>query len=112
MPCECFYGLLRVIRGHHLYKSSWSPKFREEPTCKKDVRKEANEYYDHDDGVIQQLVGYVPIEFSSLQSTFFLMLTVGIIFMLLRQEKEEGGWLCGSSISQSTDERQEADKSP
>ena len=40
-----------VISGLHVYKSSWSPKFKEELACEKDDRKEANEYHEYDVGV-------------------------------------------------------------
>ena len=33
-----------VIRGHHVYKTEWSPKLGERLVCRKDERKEAKEH--------------------------------------------------------------------
>ena len=56
-----------VITGLHVCKQSWSPKFEDELACKKDDRKEANEYHEYDGGVYKEQVGHVPIELSSLK---------------------------------------------
>lgn len=67
------------IRGHHVYKASWTPEFGEKLICFKDNRSEALEYDKHAIGVYkkvdkpdekQKLVGHVPIECSSLLDYF------------------------------------------
>ena len=35
------------IRGHHVYKASWTPKLQEKLYRKKDERNEAAEYEKH-----------------------------------------------------------------
>ena len=63
-----------VMRGHHVYKSVWSPTVGDTLTCSKDERKKAKE---HDEYVIgtyleadNKLVGHVPMELSSLFTHF------------------------------------------
>ena len=67
------------IRGHHVYKTSWTPEIGEELLCLKDNRSEALEYDKHAIGVYKKvdkpneklkLVGHVPIECSSLLDHF------------------------------------------
>ena len=43
-----------VITRLHVNKSSWSPKFEDELACKKDDRKEANEYHKYHGGVYKE----------------------------------------------------------
>ena len=63
-----------VIRGHHVYKTEWSPKPGERLVCRKDERKEAKEHDEYAVGTFIQesskLVGHVPIELSFLVFTF------------------------------------------
>ena len=63
-----------VIRGHHVYKTEWSPKLVERLVCLKDERKEAKEHDEYAVGTFIQesskLVGHVPIELSFLVFTF------------------------------------------
>ena len=65
-----------VIRGHHIYKSVWTPTLGEKLNCREDNRKEAKQ---HDDYAIRtyleantgnELVGHVPMELSYLIYTF------------------------------------------
>ena len=61
-------------RGHHVYKTEWSPKLGERLLCRKDQRKEAKEHDEYAVGTFIQesskLVGYVLIELSFLMFTF------------------------------------------
>ena len=41
------------IRGHHVYKASWTPKLQEKLHCKQDERNEAAEYDKHAIGVFK-----------------------------------------------------------
>ena len=63
-----------VIRGHHVYKSTWSPTLGESMACKEDERKEAKEHDEFAVGAYLQadnrLVGHVPMELSFLIFTF------------------------------------------
>ena len=61
-----------VIRGHHVYKSVWSPVIDQVLECKPDMRAEAK---DHDANAIgvylmanqkETLAGHIPIEISRL----------------------------------------------
>ena len=59
-----------VIRGHHVYKTEWSPKLRERLMCRKGERKEAKE---HDECAVgtfiqksSELVHMYPLNFPSL----------------------------------------------
>ena len=62
-----------LIRGHHVYKSVWSPYKGETLIAQSDNRDEAQEnnkyavgiYKKNDDGS-KELVGHAPVEFSSL----------------------------------------------
>ena len=61
-----------AIRGHHVYKATWSPVMNEVLICKKDNREEAQEYDSNAVGVYKniakrddlELVGHVPVELS------------------------------------------------
>ena len=67
-----------VIRGHHVYKTTWTPKGNDELECHEDTRKEAKDYDGHAVGLFKTpsrgenktLVGHVPIEISSLIDYF------------------------------------------
>ena len=60
------------IRGHHIYKDTWSPVVGEQLHCKPDPREEALTYDKHALGLYKHvdskdiLVGHVPIELSGL----------------------------------------------
>ena len=65
-----------VIRGHHVYKSVWSPVIDQVLECKPDTRAEAK---DHDANAIgvylmanqkETLAGHIPIEISRLMKNF------------------------------------------
>ena len=60
------------IRGHHVYKSIWTPKQEEFLKIRYDAREEAREYGEHALGVytLETLVCHVPIKFSSLLHHF------------------------------------------
>ena len=75
--CECYVS-----------KLSWSSKTREELRCRKDDRKETNEYEEAAVCVYKKesSVGHVPIELSSLMD-FFIDLTMGMILIPLWPEK-------------------------
>ena len=61
-----------VIRGHHVYKSIWTPAKGEILKCRHDQRDEAKIFDDYAVGLYkteedgEQLVGHVPIELSFL----------------------------------------------
>lgn len=62
-----------VVRGHHVYKSNWTPVFNEKLSAKPDSREEAREYDKFAIGIYKEiedgeneLVGHVPLELSSL----------------------------------------------
>lgn len=67
-----------VIRGHHVYKYTWTPKINEVLQCEEDTRAEAKEYDANAIGVYvmktddanKTLAGHVPIELSQLLSYF------------------------------------------
>ena len=66
-----------VIRGHHVYKATWTPEIGEQLVCHEDTRKEAKEYDEHAVGVFktskqgkENVVGHVPMELSSLLDYF------------------------------------------
>ena len=71
-----------IIRGHHVYKSVWTPKTHEILECEKDTRAEAKEHDENAIGVYKPptgtkqpnskktLAGHVPIELSRLLKNF------------------------------------------
>ena len=65
-----------VIRGHHIYKSVWTPTLGEKLNCREDDRKEAKQHDEYAIGTYleaytgSELVGYVPMELSYLIYTF------------------------------------------
>ena len=57
------------IRGHHVYKTNWTPVLNEKLDCKKDNREEALGHNKHSIGVYRKdgtFVGHVLIELSRL----------------------------------------------
>ena len=72
MNFDMFYQIefKTAIRGHHVYKQTWTPSLGEILQCKKDNRQEALDYDEHAVGVYKfesddaetMLVGHVPIE--------------------------------------------------
>ena len=62
-----------AIRGHHVYKTTWTPVLNEKLDCKKDNREEAPSHDKHSIGVYRKdgtLVGHMPIELSRLMDYF------------------------------------------
>ncbi len=63
-----------VIRGHHVYKATWTPFIGESLVCRRDDRKEAKEHDEYAVGTYleadNKLVGHVPMELSFLIFTF------------------------------------------
>ena len=65
-----------VIRGHHIYKSVWTPTLGQKLNCREDDRKEAKQHVDYAIGTYLEAntgsepVGHVPMEFSYLIYTF------------------------------------------
>ena len=65
-----------VIRGHHIYKSVWTPTLGEKLNCREDDRKEAKQHDEYAIGTYleaytgSELVGHVPMELSYLIYTF------------------------------------------
>ena len=61
------------VRGHHVYKTTWTPVLNEKLDCKKDNREEALSHDKHSVGVFKKdgtLVGHIPIELSRLIDYF------------------------------------------
>ena len=68
---EMFYKVefTCAIRGHHVYKTSWTPVLNEKLECKKDSREEAPSHDKHSVRVFKRdetLVGHIPIEVSRI----------------------------------------------
>ena len=67
-----------AIRGHHVYKATWSPVMNEVLICKKDNREEAQEYDSNAVGVYNdiakqnnlELARHVPVEPSRVLAGF------------------------------------------
>ena len=65
-----------VIRGHHIYKSVWTPTLGEKLNCREDDRKEAKKHEEYAIGTDleantgSELVGHVLIELYYLIYTF------------------------------------------
>ena len=68
-----------VIRGHHVYKQTWTPVINQVLQCEKDGRAEAQEHDSNavvvylvttQSGVKKTLAGHVPIELSHLLKYF------------------------------------------
>ena len=45
-----------VIRGHHIYKSVWTPILGEKLTCREDDRKEARQHDEYAMGRIWKII--------------------------------------------------------
>ena len=64
------------MRGHHIYKSVWTPTLGEKHNCREDDRKEAKQHDEYAIGTYleaytgSELVGYVSMELSYLIYTF------------------------------------------
>ena len=67
-----------VIRGHHIYKSVWTPTLGEKLNCREDDRKEAKQHDEYAIGTYleantgSELVGHVPMELSYLIYTYLI----------------------------------------
>ena len=65
-----------VIRGHHIYKSVWTPTLGEKLNCREDNCKEAKQHDEYAIGTYleantgNELVGHVPMELSYVIYTF------------------------------------------
>ena len=90
-----------VVRGHHVYKSVWTPVMDQELECAHDTRDEAKE---HDVNAIrvylvnkqledkQKLVGHVPIELSRLWKIFLDANSENKLFaQVTGKRRREGG---------------------
>ena len=80
------------IKGHHVYKTSWTPVLNEKLECKKDNREEALSHAKHSVGVFKRdetLFGHVPIGISRIIDNF-MQNNEKTLFQqrLLDQEKE------------------------
>ena len=61
------------IRGHHAYKTNWTPVLNKMLDCKKDNQEEALCYNKHSIGICRKngtLVGHIPVELSRLIDYF------------------------------------------
>ena len=58
------------VRGHHVYKTTWTPVLNEKLDCKKDNREEALSHDKHSVRAFGTLVGHIPIELSRLINYF------------------------------------------
>ena len=70
-----------VARGHHIYKSVWTPVVEEKLHCHHDTRDEAKSHDDYAIGIYkpvdtamkekETLVGHLPIEFRFFYANFW-----------------------------------------
>ena len=70
------------VRGHHVYKTTWTPVLNEKLDCKKDNREEALSHDKHSVGVFKKdgtLVGHILIELSRLIDYFMESFYEGVI---------------------------------
>ena len=101
-----------IIRGHHVYKSVWTPVVDEILECEKDTRTEAKEHDENAIGVYKPpgpkgtkqpnlkktLAGHVPIELSHLLTSYVQTLRTTFICKSHWQKKERNQTSCTSKI--------------
>ena len=92
-----------VIRGHHVYKSVWTPVVHEMLECNKNERAEAKEHEDNAIDVYRvrkqlddkkTLAGHVPIELSRLLKNFLEINSENKLFAQSHWKEEERSWAC------------------
>ena len=68
-----------VIRGHHVYKTDWSPKLGKRLVCRKDKRKEAKEHDEYAVGTFIQETSWLdmyPLNFPSSCLHFYELMRI------------------------------------
>ena len=90
-----------VSRGHHIYKSVWTPVFGEKLHCHHDTRDEAKSHDDYAIGIYkpvdtamkekEALVGHLPIELSFLLCKFLESENCGLLFSPTGPRLQEDG---------------------
>ena len=103
-----------VVRGHHVYRSVWTPVIDEMLECNKDERAEAKEHDDNAIGVYRvtkqlddkkTFAGHVPIEMSRLLKNFLGANTENKLFaQITGKRKREVGLLVPEKFSAFTTE--------
>ena len=102
-----------VIRGHHIYKSVWTPTLGEKLNCREDDRKEAKQHDEYAIGTYleaytgSELVGHVPMELSYLIYTFLRAYDDNeVSAKVTRRVKKAGERTCCARNIQSADTKQ------
>ena len=96
------------IKGHHVYKTNWTPVLNEKLDCKNDNREEALRHDKHSIGVYRKdgtLVGHVPIELSRLMD-YFVKSKEGnfVAAVVAGPRKREVGFVVPANFSAFTDD--------
>ena len=101
-----------VIRGHHVYKSIWTPLIGQVLIAKPDERREALDYDKYSIGIFKRseegtttltLVGHVPVELSKLLNQFWKAGTGnGIYVEITGKRKREVGLVVPAKFSART----------
>lgn len=92
-----FLEMESIVRGHHIYKTVWSPRFGEKLFCRHDEREEAKifDYYafsiSKTNDEEENLVGHIPIEFSFLFLKFIEREENNIVAEVREGRKLENG---------------------
>ena len=102
-----------VIRGHHIYKSVWTPTLGEKLNCREDDRKEAKKHEEYAIGTDleaytgSELVGHVLIELYYLIYTFLRAYDDNeVSAKVTRRVKKAGERTCCARNIQSADIKQ------
>jgi hypothetical protein len=102
-----------AIRGHHVYKTTWTPVLNERLKCKKDNREEALSHDKHSVGVFkvdETLVGHIPIEISRIIDYFMQENEKNFISaMVVGPRKREIGLVVPATFSAYTNDVRVAD---
>ena len=112
---EMFYKVefACAVRGHHVYKTSWTPVLNEGLSCKKDTREEALSHDKHTVGVFKKdgtLVGHVPIEMSRIIDYFMQKNEKNFVTAtVIGPRKREIGLVVPANFSTYTTERRVAE---
>ena len=87
-----------IIRDHHVYKEVWDAAIGEMLEAASDDREAAKEYDKYAVGLYKKdiLVGYIPIEISSLSFHFINQDAVNKIKALTTGKRQRGNWTCRS----------------
>ena len=96
---QYFVEMESIIRGHHVYKTVWTPVTGESLFCRHDERDEAKQFDNYAVGIYTRkereevLVGHVPIEFSYLFYKFMEKDGSKIDVKVCGGRQLENGWV-------------------